>query len=320
MDSVKYFLFLLFVTLIRNVSVTEIQENIFTKLQFNCEYTTDELTNSTTCIINDFHPGTSLYRITNPEIATRIAFTNSSHIRVPKTIFLEVPYLTHLNLSSCQVRRIQKSSFDNAVSLVSLDLSHNHIEEIIKSTFKRASNLQELFLNDNQIEVIEYNAFKKLRYLTTLTLNNNHVKHLSGHAFDQLASLRTLLLNDNRISVISSTLKGLRSLETLTLHNNDLNYVRVKVMNKYLRNLRNVTLQNNEWICPGLKIMTDYMEANMIDTDVVAGNEMEMCTNSDEVTLLMDEKDLAEIQELSVSTFVNPVFNHHFNKKRASVF
>lgn len=316
MDSIKHILFLGSVALVCSVNALPVQANIFTKIEYTCEYTTDDLTNTTTCIISDFHPGTSLFQVTNPENATRIAFTNSTHIRIPNTIFTEVPTLDHLNLSSCQVRRIQKSSFDNAVSLRTLDLSHNLLQEIVKSTFKRASNLQELFLNDNQIEVVEYSAFKYLRNLTTLTLNNNRIKYLSGHAFEHLISLQTLLLNDNQISVISSTLKPLLSLQTLTLHNNALHYVRVKIMYKYLGRLAHVTLQNNEWICPGLKIMTDYLKANSVETDVVADMETP-CNDSDEVTLMMNEKDLAEIQELSVSTFVNPVFNHHFNKRRA---
>lgn len=303
MDSIKYFLFLTFVILIRNVNATPTEGNIFTRLQFDCEYVRDDL-NVATCVISDFHPGTSMFHIANPEMATRVAFTNSTHVRIPNTIFLEVPSLDHLNLTSCQVRRIQKSSFDNAVSLLTLDLSHNLLQEIIKSTFKRASKLQELYLNDNQIEVVEYSAFKYLRNLTTLTLNNNHIKHLSGHAFEHLSSLRTLLLNDNQISVISSALKPLRSLETLTLHNNALHYVRVKIMNKYMRNLWNVTLDQNQWICPGLRIMIDYLEANMIETDLVTDLQKNTCTNSDEVTLLMNEKDLSEIQELSMSTFV----------------
>lgn len=290
--------------------------NIFTKIQYNCEYLTDEVTNTTTtCLIRDFHPGTSLFHITNPQNATRIAFTNSTHVRIPVTIFLEVPTLENLNLSECQVRRIQKSSFENALALTTLDLSHNLLEIIHKSTFKRASKLQELFLNNNQIEVVEYSAFKYLRNLTTLTLNNNRIKYLSGHAFEHLISLRTLTLNDNQISVVSGSLKPLMSLETLTLHNNLLHYVRIKVMNKYLRSLRSVTLQNNEWLCPGLKIMTDYLEANSVLTDVTADMEAS-CTNSDEIPLLMNEKDLAEIQELSTSTFINPVYNHRISRKR----
>lgn len=318
MDGIKHILFFGSLALVC-VSAVPVEANIFTKIQYTCEYTTDEITNITTCIVSDFQPGTSLFHITNPEYATRVTFTNSYHARIPNTIFSDIPNLEYLNLSSSNVRRMQKSSFDNALSLITLDLSHNLLQEIVKSTFKRASHLQELFLNDNQIELIEYSAFKYLRNLTTLTLNNNRIKHLSSHAFDHLISLRTLLLNDNQISVISSALKPMMSLETLTLHNNALHYVRVKILNKYLGNLQSMTLQNNEWICPGLKIMTDYLEANAVVTDV--GVEMETaCTNSDEVTLMMHEKDLAEIQELSVTTFVNPGFNHHFNKRRASVW
>uniref|UniRef100_A0A336LSG8 CSON003119 protein n=1 Tax=Culicoides sonorensis TaxID=179676 RepID=A0A336LSG8_CULSO len=286
-------------------------DNIFARAQYSCEYSIKD-DGSTICTLTNFHPGTSLFYVLNPENATEVQFTNSSHIRIPSTLFTEIPGLQNLNLSDFHIRRIQKSSFTNAVALKTLDLSYNLLQEVLKSTFKRASTLQELFLHNNNIEVVEYNAFKYLRNLTTLTLNNNHIKHLSKNAFEDLSNLRTLLLNDNRISVVSSALKPLRALEMLTLHNNLMHYVRVKVMNKYLRNLTNVTLQNNEWFCPGVKLMTDYMAANAVDTDVVNATELE-CQDSENVVLMMDEKDLAEIQELSTSTFINPVFNHHFH-------
>lgn len=320
MDLFFYILLLTCASIVESITNTiSNQQNIFTKLQYTCEYVTEDINNSvTTCLIKDFHPGTSLFHIDNPQNARNMNFINSQHVRIPKAIFIENLAIEHLNLSSCGIRRIQKSSFDNAMTLLSLDLSHNLLQEVKKSTFKRSSNLQQLFLNDNQIEVVEYSAFKYLRNLTMLTLNNNRIKHLSDHAFERLSSLQVLLLNDNRITVISSALKPLLSLETLTLDNNALHYVRIKVMNKYLRNLQSITLKRNEWICPGLKLMTDYLEANMIGSDMEAQTEQESCTNDEEALLMMNENDLAEIQELSISTFVNPVFNHHFSKKRAT--
>ncbi|XP_063706366.1 chondroadherin-like [Culicoides brevitarsis] len=315
MDLFVFLLLLTSASIVESVSLAP--KNIFTRLQFHCEYKTNELQNTSTCVIRDFHPGTSLFHIENPENSTRLEFVNSQHVRIPKAVFLEVPSLESLNLSSTGVRRIQKSSFDNAMCLVSLDLSHNLLQIIAKSTFKRALNLQELYLDNNQIEVVEYSAFKYLRNLTILTLNDNRIKYLSDHAFEQLSNLRTLLLNNNAITVISSALKPLLSLETLTLDNNALHYVRIKVLNKHLRHLKSITLRKNAWICAGMKIMTDYLEANMVRSDLEDDGQ-EVCTQDEDVMLMMNEKDLMEIQELSVSTFVNPAFSRHFNKKRSN--
>lgn len=206
-------------------------------------------------------------------------------------------------------------AFQNGQSLINLDLSHNKIEMIPESTFKYASNLQKLILSHNNIEVLDHGAFKYLANLYYLALDNNNIKHISKDAFSGLTSLKGLLLHSNQITTISSNLKPLVVLENLTLHENKLHYLRIKVLQRSLTHLKILTLRENQWFCPGLTLMKNYLEASLIVCDIkkdVDSSEVP-CVETEEVVYEMQEKELKEIQKLSGPIkLLNPANNGLF--------
>lgn len=266
-------------------------------------------------MIENFKPGTSLYEIINPLNTTVIRFENYQLHTLPRLLFHYNPEIIELDIKNSSLRHISKIAFQNGQSLINLDLTHNKIEMIPGSTFKYASNLQKLSLSHNHIEVLDHGAFKYLANLFYLALDNNNIKYISKDAFEGLRSLKALLLHSNQIKTISSNLKPLIVLENLTLHDNKLHYLRIKIMNRTLANLHILTLRGNPWFCPGLKLMKNYLNASLITSDIkkeVDGSEAP-CVETEDVLYEMTEKEIKEIQKLSGPIqLLNPTYDGLF--------
>ena len=105
--------------------------------------------------------------------------------------------------------------------LTHLDLSSNRLTKLNNQDFQNLQNLNELLLNENKIAMIESDTFKYLINLKTLSLRQNYLLELKNYTFKFLGSLTILNLNNNSISSIyKETFSGLSKLEVLGLNDN----------------------------------------------------------------------------------------------------
>lgn len=267
--------------------------NIFATIHYLCQYGDDGL--NQTCIINHFRPGQAKYELINPTNATRIIFINAISPVVPRNLFTQHTAIESLNLSSAAVEQLTKSAFDGAGRLRKLNLSNNALEVVNTGVFKRAANLTHLDLSHNVLELLEYEAFKYLTQLLELDLSNNRVKHISKHAFVDLYRLMALRLDGNRLKTLNGALKPLRGLQTLSLEDNQLNYIRIKDLQR-MENLTTVTMAENQWYCQGLTLILDFLDAGNVTHDLESSNGK--CI--EELPGGIGEKELKEIQKLKL--------------------
>lgn len=109
----------------------------------------------------------------------------------------------------------------------SLDMGKNSLGRVPTRTLSPLKELAALNLEYNSIEVLESHAFDGLLSLLWLSLYGNFIQVIDGRAFAGTeASLTRLNLGGNRLSEVpSSPLKGLKCLQGLRLHNNNISDV-----------------------------------------------------------------------------------------------
>ncbi|KAJ4427794.1 hypothetical protein ANN_25447 [Periplaneta americana] len=121
--------------------------------------------------------------------------------------------LYQLDLSGCNISRIQTGAFDSLVHLVSLNLSNNNIKTLSNDMFA-CPRLIYLYMDGNALQTIQNTAFSKLQRLMKLHLQHNLLQEIS---FGLPITLTDLDISHNRISTITST--------------TDLNKLKLKILN-----------------------------------------------------------------------------------------
>ncbi|OQV21280.1 putative Immunoglobulin superfamily containing leucine-rich repeat protein [Hypsibius exemplaris] len=169
-----------------------------------------------------------------------------------------------LDLSGNSIRSVGNSTFlrHNLAHLIKLDLSHCELERLEGGAFRGMSNLRELNLDGNNFPELPHadvfrdirslrslslrfnslrggipsDAFEALQQLETLDLSSSQINHIDEEGFGGLANLRSLQLNGNQLRRLTvPTLISLKSLQQLDLHNNPWNCdCRVRDVNQWM--------------------------------------------------------------------------------------
>ena len=115
---------------------------------------------------------------------------------------LTLPYaqphnLTHLNLTSCNIRDIPETAFINVPHLKFLVLANNAIQILAGATFHPLAQMRYLDLSSNQLLSFGADLIKPLFLLENVYLHNNKMKQLSIATLGEFKMLKNLSLHDN---------------------------------------------------------------------------------------------------------------------------
>ena len=114
----------------------------------------------------------------------------------------KLPYLYHLNLSSCDIADLNPDTFSSMIELLILDLSNNKIRYLKSHFFISIGKLETFLLNNNsELLIIETQAFLGLTSLMKLEFRQLHIERIAENAFDSL-NLTYLKIYDSLIDVI----------------------------------------------------------------------------------------------------------------------
>ena len=115
-----------------------------------------------------------------------------------------LPYLAHLNLSSCEITDLPVNTFISMERLTVLDLTFNKIRHLKAKMFLNQANLELFLLGGNSESlIIEPEAFVGLVSLRHLDLSQLKIDRISRGAFATL-DLKTLAIYDSHIAEIQS--------------------------------------------------------------------------------------------------------------------
>ncbi|NXE53556.1 CHADL protein, partial [Casuarius casuarius] len=160
---------------------------------------------------------------TIPQITKKLDLWGNSFKVIPAGAFLNIPYLTHLNLQHCKVESIEEGAFRGLGRLVYLNLASNSIASIYQESLDGLSSLQQLILEKNRIEEIQPGAFSQLGFLNFLNLGENALVYLPDMVFQGLQVIRWLRLSHNALHVLGNeAFAGLPTLRRLSLDHNEL--------------------------------------------------------------------------------------------------
>ena len=112
-------------------------------------------------------------------------------------------------------------------------IRHDYLENLDFLKYESFSNLEYLNLNWCKIENIKENDFSKLKNLRYLDMSRNRF-YFEPNVFLGLDSLETLvikrsLLNHKKVALKKGVFNGLRSLKTLNLTSNNIEYINPEV-------------------------------------------------------------------------------------------
>uniref|UniRef100_A0A672Z827 Chondroadherin-like protein n=1 Tax=Sphaeramia orbicularis TaxID=375764 RepID=A0A672Z827_9TELE len=159
------------------------------------------------------------------EITLKLDLKNNNLQVLPRGAFLHTPYLTHLNLQSCNIVKVKEGAFRTLGRLVSLNLAHNKIDILYQESFDGLSSLKELNLDNNRVEEIQPGAFTQLGFLNMLALTHNQLVYIPNMAFQGLHNIKWLRLSHNSLNNLApEAFTGLFTLSRLSLDHNELEH------------------------------------------------------------------------------------------------
>lgn len=181
-----------------------------------------------------------------------VHFANASTAYIPEKLFLKMPSVSRLEISSAGVEAISASDFFGANNLTYIALQSNKISRLPRKLLRSAPKVRAIHLSHNQIEsdglrlldtfsgngletiFLSYNKIKKLdadaadihsnsSKLKYIHLDNNEISTIDPDAFSHSPELFQIALNDNRIERVEcQTFSRLDELHELNLSNNSL--------------------------------------------------------------------------------------------------
>lgn len=135
-----------------------------------------------------------------------IIISNNSLEYLDSTMFMNIQYLTELNLSRNKIKILPDNTFSSLINLTSLDLSYNPLV---------TANFKELLINMQHLKDLNLRSIS-LQHFPTIFLNNlmnidlskNHLKD-ADLLFHNFKNLRKLIVSENKISNLTIFLKNL---------------------------------------------------------------------------------------------------------------
>ncbi|KAL4658057.1 chondroadherin-like protein isoform X2 [Arapaima gigas] len=159
------------------------------------------------------------------EITVKMDLRGNNIQELPTGAFQHTPYLTHLSLQRCDMRKVREGAFRSLGRLVFLNLAHNNIEILYQESFDGLSSLKQLLVDHNRIEEIQPGAFSQLGFLNLLSLTYNQLVYLPNMVFQGLQNIKWLRLSYNSLNNFEiEAFAGLFTLTRLSLDHNELQF------------------------------------------------------------------------------------------------
>jgi hypothetical protein len=163
----------------------------------------------------------------------RLNLKENSFVQINNDIFLELPNLTQILISS------------------------NKIEKLDKNLFLKQNKLQRLFLRQNLLTEIDLNFFSHLKYLICIDLESNSISKLQSFQFTDLIHLESIDLLKNKIAHLeANTFSGLHKLRSIGLDKNLITKIDSKAFTN-LPNLQIIKLDFNLITCIEPDVFSD---------------------------------------------------------------
>ncbi|XP_075715194.1 toll-like receptor 1 [Rhinoderma darwinii] len=125
---------------------------------------------------------------------------------------------TKLNLSYCNITRLQPSTFRTYLNLQILDLSYNALEELDFSVFQYHTALEKLDISHNKLRTIKCSSLRYIRGITHVNMSYNYFETaFLCKEFATLTQLRHLGLSATRIDRYDFVNIAHQALETIFL-------------------------------------------------------------------------------------------------------
>uniref|UniRef100_W8B6H5 Leucine-rich repeats and immunoglobulin-like domains protein 3 n=1 Tax=Ceratitis capitata TaxID=7213 RepID=W8B6H5_CERCA len=162
--------------------------------------------------------------------------------------------LHHLSLSNNSISRIESDTWEFTQSLISLDLSHNNISEFKPQHLDCLKRLRHLNLGHNKIQYLADNTFECVKNLEDLNMRRNKLAWIiedpgASPPFKVLRKLKKLDLYGNNLKqIVSKSLSGLGSLESLNLGGNALATIQAGAFD-HMPRLQKLSFKSLNFIC-----------------------------------------------------------------------
>ncbi|CAJ1080639.1 chondroadherin-like b [Xyrichtys novacula] len=167
------------------------------------------------------------------EITVKLDLRGNDIQDLPTGAFKHTPYLTHLSLQRCNIRRVKEGAFRGLGRLVFLNLANNNIEILYQESFDGLSSLKQLMVDRNRVEEIQPGAFTQLGFLNLLSLTHNQLVYIPNMAFQGLQNIKWLRLSHNSLNYLDTeAFAGLFTLNRLSLDHNELQFFPSETMTR----------------------------------------------------------------------------------------
>ncbi|XP_014862902.1 PREDICTED: chondroadherin-like protein isoform X3 [Poecilia mexicana] len=167
------------------------------------------------------------------EITVKLDLRGNDIQELPSGAFKHTPYLTHLSLPRCNIRRVKEGAFRGLGRLVFLNLANNNIEILYQESFDGLSSLKQLFIDRNRVEEIQPGAFSQLGFLNLLSITHNQLVYMPNLAFQGLQNIKWLRLSHNSLNYLDTeAFAGLFTLNRLSLDHNELQFFPTDTMTR----------------------------------------------------------------------------------------
>ncbi|XP_054913552.1 chondroadherin-like b isoform X2 [Poeciliopsis prolifica] len=167
------------------------------------------------------------------EITVKLDLRGNDIQELPSGAFRHTPYLTHLSLPRCNIRRVKEGAFRGLGRLVFLNLANNNIEILYQESFDGLSSLKQLFIDHNRVEEIQPGAFSQLGFLNLLSITHNQLVFMPNLAFQGLQNIKWLRLSHNSLNYLDTeAFAGLFTLNRLSLDHNELQFFPTETMTR----------------------------------------------------------------------------------------
>ncbi|XP_030372171.1 protein artichoke [Scaptodrosophila lebanonensis] len=168
--------------------------------------------------------------------------SDSKGLTLSENGFRDFEALEQLNITYCQLDKLQAKHLQGIVQLRNLDASFNDIQEISRNAMEQLPNLVYANLSNNLIASVELHAFKDLKHLQFLDMTTNEQGNVT---IGDCPSLLYLSISNNNVRDFAwCHLRGLPKLRELHLHSNWLEVLDTALF-ETLPELRVLNVSNN---------------------------------------------------------------------------
>ena len=164
----------------------------------------------------------------------RIEVTCCNLSRVESHTFAHVEGLQALDLSQNQISHLSEESFSGLTSLLTINLENNLLSTLPVDLFQGLSNLENILLQGNLLTSIDATTFLNLHSLKRIDLSKNQIRHISeeamGREYSYFTEFTQIDLSQNELTEFPVWLLQLKFLTDINLSYNRISFEGLKLV------------------------------------------------------------------------------------------